>query len=390
VRVRDIFLNGIGVFLPEVQSVEAAVERGLYSADDVASRGYTGAAVAGEMPAPEMAVYAAQDALKRADVSPDDLIAVLHASVWHQGPEAWGPQNYLLHCLQRNVISDDLVAVEIRDNCSGVFSGIELALGCLRGQPPGKAALITSSDNFGTPLFDRWSAGGGSTVMGDGASALVMSEQRGFAQLKSICSAIFCEMEEVFRVGEPMFPPGVTIGREVDLGSRYEKFQEEAIAEGVGTEMMITHQLRSLECANRALTEAGVSADEISKVIVHNHAREESAAHLGMLGFPLARSTWEYGSGIGHIGASDHLISLHHLVATGQLGPGDHALLFGFSPGTTYKSAVVQILETPPWVPGEQPVLSMTATDIGGHQVTWRYGEDHGFRADRGSAQAPR
>jgi 3-oxoacyl-[acyl-carrier-protein] synthase-3/clorobiocin biosynthesis protein CloN2 len=63
-----------------------------------------------------------------------------------------------------------------------------------------------------------------------------------------------------------------------------------------------------------------------------------------VLGFQLSQSTWEYGSGIGHLGASDHLVSLHHLLATGQLSPGDHVLLSGSGPGLTFKSAVVQIL----------------------------------------------
>ena len=97
--------------------------------------------------------------------------------------------------------------------------------------------------------------------------------------------------------------------------------------------MMIRHQQRSIACANRALAEAEITIDDIRRVIVHNVAKDDAKAYLSVLGFPLRQSTWEYGATMGHIGASDHMISLVHLLATEQVGPGDYVLLSGFSPG---------------------------------------------------------
>jgi 3-oxoacyl-[acyl-carrier-protein] synthase III len=348
-RVRDIFFSGIGMYLPEIESVESAVARGLYSAGDVVSRGFSGATVAGDMWAPEMALRAARDALKNSGVSPEDLAALLYASVWHQGPDGWGPQYYL----QRYLVGDDLLAAEIRNGCNGTFTGIELAVAVLRAEPDRKAVLVTASDNFGTPLIRRWQPGSQSAVMGDGASAVVLTKDGGFAQLLSICTASYSRMEEMYRAGEPLFPPGVTEGRVLDFKAHYEAFIEKVATEGtgveMGAEMLIRQQQRNMECANRALAEAEVKIDDIKRVIVHNIAKEDATANLSVLGFSLSQSTWEYGSGIGHLGASDHVISLHHLLATGQLSPGDHILLTGAGPGVTYKSAVVQILDVPSW-----------------------------------------
>lgn len=343
-RVGDIFFSGIGTYLPEIESVESAVARGLYPAGDVASRGFSGATVAGDMPAPEMALRAARDALNNGGVSPGDLAALLYASVWHQGPDGWGPQYYLQHYL----VGDDLLAVEIRHGCNGTFSGIELAVSILRAEPDRKAALVTASDNFGTPLFRRWQPGSQSTVMGDGASAVVLTKGGGFAQLLSICTGAYSNMEEVYRAGEPLFPPGVTVGRVLDFKARYEAFLKN-LSGTTGTEMLIRQQQRNMECADRALAEAEVKIDDIKRVIVHNIAKEDTAAHLSVLGFQLSQSTWDYGCSVGHLGASDHLVSLHHLLATGQLSPGDHVLLSGAGPGLTFKSAVVQILDVPLW-----------------------------------------
>jgi hypothetical protein len=39
-------------------------------------------------------------------------------------------------------------------------------------------------------------------------------------------------------------------------------------------------------------------------VIIHNIGKGGATAYLGMLGFGLDQSTWSYGRGIGHAGAS--------------------------------------------------------------------------------------
>jgi hypothetical protein len=41
-RARHLF-SGIGIYLPETENVESAVARGLYPADEVATRGFSGA-----------------------------------------------------------------------------------------------------------------------------------------------------------------------------------------------------------------------------------------------------------------------------------------------------------------------------------------------------------
>jgi 3-oxoacyl-[acyl-carrier-protein] synthase-3/clorobiocin biosynthesis protein CloN2 len=345
-RVRDLYLSGIGVYLPEtIQTADDAVAEGLLPADEVEGRGLGGAMVAGDTPPPEMALSAARDAMKNAGVTPEDLAALLYASVWYQGPDGWGPQYYL----QRFLVGDDLLAVEIKHGCNGTFSAIELAVGVLRAEPERKAALVAASDNFGTPLFRRWDAGAQNSVMGDGASAVVLTKEPGFAQLLSACTATFSPLEIADRAGEPLFPPGITEGRILDYKSRHAAFGKQITNAEIGVEMLVGHEQRSKDCLSRALSEAEVTAADIKRVIIHNVAKGDAETYLSTLGFRLDQSTWEFGKGIGHVGAGDHMISLHHLLTTGQLEPGDHVLLAGMSPGVTYKAAVVRIVEVPSW-----------------------------------------
>ncbi|MFI0487633.1 ketoacyl-ACP synthase III family protein [Actinomadura sp. 9N215] len=342
-RVRDIFLSGIGAVIPETETVGSAVERGAFPAEKVANLGFTAAAVAGDRPAPDMALEAARAALKTSGLSPTELVLLVYADVWYQGPEGWGPQYHL----QKHLVGDDLLAFELKHGCNGMFSGMELAVGALRAEPHRRAAMVVGADNFGTPLMERWNPGTGLVVLGDGASAVVLAKDSGFARLLSICTASFTDMEEAYRAGEPMMPPGITVGRVLDFVSRLEAFKEKMVAEGIGWTMGIRHHQRYIEIMHRALEEAEVEAADIKRVIVHNLAEEEVEPYLGVLGFTMDQSTWDFGSTIGHIGVNDHVLSLHHLLSTGEVGPGDHILMCGFAAGVTYKAAVVQILAMP-------------------------------------------
>ncbi|WP_305787999.1 ketoacyl-ACP synthase III family protein [Symbioplanes lichenis] len=343
-RTRGIHLAGVGVFLPPVQSTASAVERGLVPAETAAEYGLSGVTVAGRIPAPEMALAAAKEALEAGGTNAEDIGLLLYTGVWHQGPDGWGPQAYL----QRHLLGDDLLAVEVRNGCNGVFSALELAAAYLTSVPEIRAALVTASDNFGTALLDRWRPGDGVSYLGDGAGAVVVTTGPGFAELRSICSATFSEMEEAHRCGVPLFPPGATAGAALDYGARGAAFQRKAEGDGSWVRLLLSHQRHNVACTERALAEAEVTAGDIDHVLIHGMPRQAAVSYLKVLGFSLPQSTWEFSRTIGHLGAGDHLVALHHLVSTGRLRAGDQVLLCGFSPGVTYKAAVLRILGTEP------------------------------------------
>jgi len=341
-RTSGTYLAGIGAFRPKMESVGAAVRQGLVPKDAADASGITSVTVAGDVSPAEIALIAAQQALKSSGLSADDIGLLLYTGVWHQGPDGWGPQYYL----QRHLLGDDLLAVELRHGCNGTFSALELAVPYLRCAPHVGGALITAGDNFGTPLIDRWNPGEGLAYLGDGAGAVVLSTSSGFAELLSLCTTTFSGMEEVHRAGEPLFPPGATTGTFLDYGARAARFQQKATEDGSWVQCLLGHQKHNVECVGQALDEAGVDARDIKTVVIHSMPRQAAASYLKILGFSLERSTWEFSRTTGHLGAGDHLAALDHLVSTGKVGPGDNLLLCGSSPGVTYKAAVIRILDT--------------------------------------------
>lgn len=344
-RTPDMYISGLGVFLPQTVSVEWAVERGLYPAEDVEIHELGGAAVAGDTPAPEMALRAAQEAVKRCGRQPSDLDLLLYVDTWHQGPDGWLPHAHL----QRYLVGGDVHAIEVRQGCNGMFSALELAASYLRADPKRHSALLVAADNYGTPLMDRWRIGPG-YIGGDAASAVVLTKEPAFAQLLAVCSVTVPEAEELHRAGEPVFPPGITVGRTMSFGGRNEEFRRTAVARSVGTAALLKIQQRMMETITRVLAEAEITVQDLTRVAFMNYSREIVEQRcMVALNLPMSKSTWEFGRTIGHCGASDQVIALDHMLTTGEMGPGDHMLMLGTGPGVIISAAIVKIIDTPPW-----------------------------------------
>lgn len=346
----DVFIKGLGVHLPGRVSIESAVGQGHYPAGDVELHQLAGAAVAGDMPAPEMALRAARQAFERSGHPPRDVDLLLYAASWHQGPDGWQP-----HChLQRNLVGGDVLAVEVRQGCNGMFAALDLGAAYLRsglcsgGDRPA-SALLVAADNFGTPMIDRWRMGPG-YVAGDAGSAVLLTTEPSFARLCAVRSVTVPEAEQMHRGDEPMFPPGPTVGRALDFATRNAAYKRDAVAAGEGTGALIRIHQQTLAVVEAALAAADLDIGDVTRVAYMNYSREIVEQRcMATLGLAMSRSTWEFGRTVGHLGASDQVVSLDHLLSAGQLGPGDHLLMLGVGPGVTISCALVEIVEPVPW-----------------------------------------
>lgn len=344
-RTPDTFIKGLGVYLPETQSVESAVERGLFPAAEVDPEGLVAASVAGDLPAPEMALRAAREAYELSGHDPARTDLLLYLTTWAHGPEGWLPPSYL----QDHLIGGDVLSLELRQGCSGMFGALELGASYLRADPERSHALLVSSDNYGTPLMDRWSTG--PFLGGDAAAAVLLSADEGFAELLSVGTrSVPDATADLNVVGEPMFPPGITTGAKVDFRARGKAIAADPkLRAMVATRGLQVHR-KMTEVMETTLEEAGIGLADVTRMGVVNVARGliESRG-MTAVGLELSKSTWDYGRTIGHCGASDQFLGLDHLLRTGQLGPGDHFLMLGTGPSITVSCAVIKILDVPSW-----------------------------------------
>jgi 3-oxoacyl-[acyl-carrier-protein] synthase III len=339
----DLNLAALGVHLPDRRtSTRRAVEAGWYDADDLAAAGLTGVPEAGPEAAPDMAVRAAQECLKRAGAGPGDVGLLVHASAFPQGPEMWSPAAYIL----RELGGGDVLALEVRQGCNGVFAALEVAAALLRAAPERTTALLTAADNLDSPLVDRWHSAGPAFILGDAACALLLTTGPGFARVRSLRSLTVPELEGMHRGAEPLHPPGATSGRRIDLAARAAHFGRHSIPLAQATGIVADRQAAT---ARAVLADAGLRAGDVTMVLHANAARWLAEPWMAALGLPMSRSAWEFGRSVGHVGSSDQLVCLDRLLAERRLRPGDHVLMMGSAPGFSIAAAVLEITGEASW-----------------------------------------
>lgn len=340
-RIDNVYLAGIGSYLPNLVTTQYAVEAGWYDAQDRETSGVLSVAVSDSVPAPDMAVHAATAALRRSGHSPEDFGALLHSSTYHQGPDGWSAPHYVLN----NTLDRPITALELRHGCLGMLSGLTMAAHRLTFDHDRDAVLITAADNFTSSLVDRWRTSK-LFVLADGGAATVASRRGGFARLRSISMVSNSNMEALHRGDEPLFPPGVTVGRKMSFDDRLE-YWTRLWAQGIAPPMAHFGEILC-EAADQALEEAGVGWDKIVRVVHPAFARQPlSDQMLEPLGVDVEKSVWDFTRTVGHISTGDVFIGLEHLWLTGQVVPGDHVLISSATPGMEAGCSVVEIVNAP-------------------------------------------
>ncbi|MGW4287988.1 ketoacyl-ACP synthase III family protein [Streptomyces sp. NPDC004673] len=337
----DVYLSGLGTFVPGLVTTEQAVQSGWYGADVREASGLESVAISDSLSAPEMAVLAAKEAIERSGVAASEFGALFHSSAYHQGPDGWSPAHYVL----TNTLNTPITALEVKQGCQGMLSSLAISGHRLACDSRKTAVLLTAADNYSTPLVDRWTTSRLS-IFGDGAAAAVVSRTGGFAKLLSIGTYSAPGMEALHRGSEPIFPPAVTVGRELDYEARVKFWMEEWAA---GNTPPMEHPGEVLQKAlDEALADAGITATEIKRVC-HPSATLDALRDqfLDPIGFGLDSGIWEHTSKVGHISAADVFIGLEHLWSTRQVGPGDKVMLFTGSPGFEAGVAILEIVAEP-------------------------------------------
>lgn len=346
-RTDGIFLAGIGSQIPPVMPAAVAAAQGRYDTEALERDGWTGAAVAGEIPAPDLAVEAARRAIAAAGADAACFSLVLHATVWHQGPEMWLASHYV----ERHTISGTAPAIEIRQGCNGFLAAMDLAAGHLARDARGMV-LITGADNFGTPLLDRWRYAKGTpsnrgSILGDAGSAMVLTRRRGFARLLAVGLRSLPELEELHRGATALFPPECTEGRPADPGARLAGYARKNPLDFDAAKTQLNLERTAL--ALDTLEEADVKPTDITRAThVFSGGREYVRSVLEPIGIDPDRGMLDFGRRVGHLGLNDHVAGLDHLLATGAVGRGDHVLMLGNAPGIALGCAVIEILDTMP------------------------------------------
>lgn len=335
-RIEQLFIAGLGAFLPRPVSVREAVADGRYDAREAEETRFESILVAGNESPPDMAVHAARGALARSGLEPEELELLLHASIYFQGIDLYSTASYIHHA---TLGEHSALALEVKGASNGGMASLELAATYLSAMPRNAAALITTADKFSPPLLDRWQCDTG-LVLADGATAMLLSRRKGFARVLSVATVSDPSLEGLHRGDAPFaHAPGP-----IDVHQRKREYLKAA-----GLEDMLRRFRAGLTGAvTRALHEARTKLEDISRFVVPHVGRILfEREYLAALRIPESATTWSWGRRVGHLGAGDQIAGFGHLVETNALEPGERCLLLGVGAGFTWTCAVIELLERP-------------------------------------------
>ncbi|HEX6969205.1 MAG TPA: ketoacyl-ACP synthase III family protein, partial [Micromonosporaceae bacterium] len=340
-RWDNIYLAGIGLYLPEqVYTAEQAVADGVYDAAAAETNGVRAVRVASDdEPGVVMAAAAGREAVEHSGIDRRDIDLVLHGYVSHQGRELWSPAHYVQ---QEAVGTGSSITLELRQGCNGALAALELAASHLTARPHAKAALITAGDAFRLPYIDRWKSDD-QTIFGDAGSAAVLSTEGGFARLLATASVTEPSLEPLYRGNGPWTWAPFDTGKPVDLTTRkdqwlmrYEDAYDDALA-------LVGERVNDV--LSRVLAEAETSIED-AQWFVHANVIKPIAewGFYKALNLDPAKTTYEWGLDLGHMGNSDQFAGIHHLLHTGRVRPGDKLITMGAGIGFMWTAAVLEFV----------------------------------------------
>lgn len=337
-KVTGVYVSGTGLCLPRAMPVAQAAEQGLTDWKTIRRTRMRSVCVSEES-GPEMAARAAKDAIRAAGAAPDDIDLVLHAGAYFQGHDLWAPASYV----QNEAVGNACPAMEVRQLSNGGMAAMELAVAYLQAAPGRHSALITTGDRFCEPGFDRWNSEPG-TVCADGGTAVVLSKAGGFARIRSLVTVSDPRLEKMGRGDDPFAAAPLTARRPISVEPHREAlFRELGMAAVL--ERLQAGQRRAFE---QAVAEAGSKAVDITWIVPPNLGYPKMDHQFFQpLDIAPERTTWSWGSEVGHLGAGDQFAGLAHLVSTGAIVPGQSCALVGAGGGFAWTVAVLDMVDGP-------------------------------------------
>lgn len=269
----------------------------------------------------DMAVEASNEAIKKAGISPNEIEAVIFSTITHpyQTPSAAA-------LLAELIGANPAPAFDISAACAGYCYGIAQADALVRSGTA-KFVLVVGGEKLSDFIdpTDRSI----SFLLGDGAGAAIVGPSDTAGISKSVWGSDGSKWEAVgmtgslldFRDGTAAWPTLVQEGQTVFRWAVWEM----------------------VKVAKQALEVAGVKADELNAIVMHQANERIIDEMAKQLGVPEHVVVAKDIKTTGNTSAASIPLAMHALLEQGQISTGDLALQIGFGAGLAFGAQVVVV-----------------------------------------------
>jgi 3-oxoacyl-[acyl-carrier-protein] synthase III len=278
----------------------------------------------------DLGTRAARAAMEMADVSPDQIDAIVVATVTadHLFPSA--------ACMvQKELEANNAAAYDLSAGCSGFIYGLETANNSIR-QGTANTVLVVGAERLSSVV--NWQDRGTCVLLGDGAGAVVL---RGTDSKGGILSThtksdgrfwdLLCSKE-----GNDYLPDSL---RDVSLRPYYLTMEGNRLFKQAVSSMA--------GIAEQALAQNGLTRDDIQLVVPHQANLRILQAVAEKIRMPMEKFFTNLAK-YGNTSSASIPIALDEAHRSGLLSVGDHILFVSFGAGLTWGASILQwTRETP-------------------------------------------
>ena len=269
----------------------------------------------------DMAVEASNEAIKKAGIAPSEIEAVIFSTITHpyQTPSAAA-------LLAELVGANPAPAFDISAACAGYCYGIAQADSLVRSGVA-KYVLVVGGEKL-TDFLDPTDRSI-SFLLGDGAGAAIVGPSDSPGISKSVWGSDGSKWEAVgmtgslldFREGTGAWPTLVQEGQTVFRWAVWEM----------------------VKVAKQALESAGITADELDAIVMHQANERIIDEMAKQLALPEHVVVAKDIKTTGNTSAASIPLAMHALLEQGQIKSGDLALQIGFGAGLAFGAQVVVV-----------------------------------------------
>lgn len=331
-----VSISGVGSYLPE-QYIEISIT-GQYPdlpMEYAFKIGFEKVHVAGDDEFPvDMALSAAQKALKQAKLAPDQIDVIIYSNFGV--PEYYYWANYAK--LHQSLGARNAQAFNLNQCHNSQLRAIEFGTHLIRSNEYIQHILIVSADSYKN-VADRWHAFPG-TFLSDGASACVLSRRNNH-----------CAVLRFKETNNDVFFCGYQYPEEELITALSEKrqlltdrtFTVERVFDGDSCEIQCHGFFERVRENIMALLEAeGLQLKDIKKIITLNFNENLVVRLSKAIDVKEEALSWEVGSEYGHIGPADILLNLEQILKRRMVRKGDHIILLGIALDFSVMSCLIR------------------------------------------------
>ncbi len=278
-----------------------------------------------------MATQAAQQALQRANVSPDQVNLVISHGSEHKDHVVWNAAAKIQH----NIGAQNAYAFEMYALCAGAPIALNMARGMMLGDPSLEYVLLAAASrendlinfqNARSRFMFNFGAGGGAMLL-----------KRGATQNHILGASALTDgsLSETVILTEEAIPAGetATVG---EVKGRLDVTNGEYMAERLGA-VSLENFVRVMR---EALDKSGATFEDVNFLGITHMKRSFYLQILEAIGLTPEQSV--YLEDYGHIQSVDQVLTIDLGLQQGKIKPGDLLLLTGAGTGYTWSSVVVR------------------------------------------------